>query len=71
MKYSYYRVKITGKDPKAFLKRILKLPIYFLNITYFSNSVYIDIDYENYQKLKNMKTSYSFKIIRRYGVDNL
>lgn len=70
MKYSYYRVKITGKDPKAFLKRILKLPIYFLNITYFSNSVYIDIDYENYQKLKNMKTSYSFKIIRRYGVDN-
>ncbi len=71
MKYSYYRIKIIGKDPKTLLKRIFKLPIYLLNITYLNNDVYIDIDEENYERLKQLKTSYKFEIIRRYGLRNL
>lgn len=71
MKYSYYRIKIIGKDPKTFLKRIFKLPIYLLNITYLNKDVYIDIDEENFERLKQIKTSYEFQIIRRYGVRNL
>ncbi len=71
MKYSYYRIKIIGKNPKFFLKRILKLHIYLLNITYLKDEIYIDIDYENFKRLQEIKTSYTFKIIRRYGISNL
>ena len=71
MKYSYYRIKIIGKNPKLFVKRLIKMHLNLLNITYMNEEVYIDIDYENYQKLKEMKTSYELKIIRRFGVSNL
>lgn len=71
MKYSYYKVKIIGKNPKFFLKRILKLHIYLLNIIYLKDEIYIDIDYENFKRLQELKTSYEFKIIKRYGISNL
>ncbi len=70
MHYSYYRVKIVGKNPQAFVKRIIKLPIYLLHITYLNQEVYIDIDYENFKRLQELKTSYEFKIIKRYGISN-
>lgn len=71
MKYSYYRIKVIGKNPKLFIKRMIKMHLYLLNITYINDDVYIDIDYENYQRLKEMKTSYQLKIIRRFGISNL
>lgn len=70
MKYSYYRIKIIGKNPKLFVKRLVKMHLNLLNITYMNEDVYIDIDYENYQKLREMKTSYECKVIRRFGVSN-
>lgn len=71
MKYSFYRIKIIGKNPEAFLRRIFKLHIYLLNITYIKEEVYVDIDYENFKRLQEIKTSYQFKIIKRFGISNL
>ncbi len=71
MKYSYYRIKIIGKSPKIFLKRIIKMNIHIINISYINNDVYIDIDHDNYQKLLKLKTSYKYKIIKRFGISNI
>lgn len=68
---SYYKLEISGKDVKRFIRNLYKMNIYFEYI-YFSNGVcYIKVNSDNYKKIKNVKTYYSIKIIKVYGLKRI
>ena len=68
---SYYKLEISGKDVKRFIRNLYKMNIYFEYI-YFSNGVcYIKVNSDNYKKIKNVKTYYSNKIIKVYGLKRI
>ena len=53
---SYYRLKITGKDVKRFLKQLYNLNIFFEEIEFKEKELYIKVDKDNYKKIKKIKT---------------
>ena len=65
------KIKITGKNPDYFLKEIIKrnINIYYLSKTY--NSLTIIVDYNDYLKIIDIKTTYKIKIINYYGISKL
>lgn len=66
---SKVKIEITGKTPMYFVKEIIrrKINIYFLNQT--SKTIQIIIDEKDYKKIKELKTTYSIKVIKRYGIN--
>lgn len=68
MMRSKYRLRITGKNPKSFLRFLYKLNIEMYSISYDLSSSTIVVDEENYQKILKLKTSYQIEIISRYGL---
>lgn len=63
-----YEVKISGKDVKRFVKKLYKSNI-FIEELYFSNRcVYLKLDKQNYERLKEIKTIYKIELVRMYGV---
>ena len=65
---SYYRLKITGKDVKRFLKQLYNLNIFFEEIEFKEKELYIKVDKDNYKKIKKIKTIYKIEIINLYGI---
>lgn len=65
---SLYRISITGKNPRNFLRSLYKLHIQMLKIEYYNNCIIILVDTENYKRLKKIKTSYCLDVIGRKGV---
>lgn len=65
---SIYEVIISGKDVKRFVKTLYKRGINLLNISYVENNIYLKVDKENYEKLKDLKTIYEIKLIKLYGL---
>ena len=57
------KIRIIGKNHNYFLKEIIRRKI---NIYEIDNNDII-IDYEDYIKLKEIKTTYKIKVIRKYG----
>ena len=68
---SYYRLKITGKDVKRFLKQLYNLNIFFEEIEFKEKELYIKVDKDNYKKIKKIKTIYKIEIINLYGISKI
>ena len=66
-----YEVKITGKSIERFLNYIIKRNIYLIDVRYIDKSVYLTLDYDNYIKLINIKTSYEVEVTRIYGINRI
>ena len=63
------RISITGKNPKFFLKRYIFNEISFnkyKEVNY--NEIDLNISYQDYLKLKEIKSTYNIKIINIYGI---
>lgn len=66
-----YRIKITGKDPKYFLRHLIVKKIKLYNIIEDHDGISLTVDEVDYAKILKMKTSYNIKIINRFGVAKL
>ena len=66
-----YRIKITGKDPKDFLRHLIVKKIKLYNIIEDHDGISLTVDEVDYAKILKMKTSYNIKIINRFGVAKL
>lgn len=68
---SYYKLKITGKDVKRFIKTLYKMGIYFEEIDFINNTCYVKVDNDNYKKILEIKTSYNVEVIGLYGLKRI
>lgn len=66
-----YRIKITGKDPKYFLRHLIVKKIKLYNIIEDHDGISLTVDEADYAKILKMKTSYNIKIVNRFGVAKL
>ena len=66
-----YRIKITGKDPKYFLRHLIDKKIKLYNIIEDHDGISLTVDEVDYAKILKMKTSYNIQIINRFGVAKL
>ncbi len=66
-----YRIKITGKDPKYFLRHLIVKKIKLYNIIEDHDGISLTVDEVDYAKILKMKTSYNIKIVNRFGVVKL
>lgn len=65
---SKYCLRITGKNLNRFLRMLYKLHINLLSIEQNHDSCIVEVDFENYQKLKKIKTSYTIEVIGYKGI---
>lgn len=67
MNKGLYELKITGKDPRRFLKVLYKLhlPLYKIDIK--DKELLVKVDEETYRKIKKIKTTYQITILKRTG----
>lgn len=65
---SYYKLEISGKDVKRFIRTLYKMNICFEEIDFSNKVCYVKVDSKNYEKIMNIKTSYSIKTINLYGL---
>ena len=63
------KVLITGKNINYFLKNIISKEINIYLIDKYKDKLFIIIDYSDYLKLLDMKTTYKIKLIERYGIN--
>ena len=65
------KITITGKNPDYFLKELIKknINIYDLNKNY--KSITIIVDYSDYLKILELKTTYKIKLIKNYGISRI
>ena len=68
---NYYDIKITGKDVKRFIRNLYKMHINFYNIKYLNKSVIIQVNHNDYLKIKDIKTIYKIEIVKYYGLARL
>ncbi len=66
-----YRIKITGKDPKYFLRHLIVKKIKLYNIIEDHDGISLTVDEVDYAKILKMKTSYNIQIVNRFGVAKL
>lgn len=66
-----YRIKITGRDPKYFLRHLIVKKIKLYNIIEDHDGISLTVDEVDYAKILKMKTSYNIKIVNRFGVAKL
>ena len=64
---SKYKLKITGKDVKRFIKKLYINKIFIEEIEISNNIAYITVDKDNYKKILDIKTIYEIELIRLYG----
>lgn len=66
-----YKLKISGKNPKYFIKTLIQEKILFYNLESTKDNIKITVSYEDYLKIKEIKTTYKIEIINRYGKSKL
>lgn len=64
---SYVMVEITGKDVKRFIKNLYKRNIRFYSLETKNKEARATISYQDYLKIKDMKTIYKIRIINYKG----
>lgn len=64
---NYFIVEIRGKNPKYLLSEIFKLKINVVNIKYFEDRILLKVSYDDYKKIKTIKTSYDISILKTSG----
>lgn len=68
---SYYKLEISGKDIKRFIKMLYRLNVYFEEIYFKDGKCYVKVDKKSYEKIKKIKTSYSIEIVSLYGLKKI
>ena len=63
------KVLITGKSINYFFKNLISKKINIYLIDKYKDKLFITIDYSDYLKLLEMKTTYKIKLIERYGLN--
>lgn len=67
-----YRLKITGRDPKRLLKTLNKKKINLHKISLTDKCLIIDVSYQDYQKIKEIKTVlYKIEVIETFGLKRI
>ncbi len=64
---SYYRLKITGRNPESFLRQLISWSYPLLDIERKKNSLFISVDENTYQKILERKSTYQIEVVNRYG----
>lgn len=64
---NFFWIEIKGKNLKYILSKIFKLDINILNIKYYDNRVLLKVSYDDYKKIKTIKTTYEINIIKTSG----
>lgn len=64
---NFFWIEIKGKNLKYILNKIFKLDINILNIKYYDNRVLLKVSYDDYKKIKTIKTTYEINIIKTSG----
>ena len=64
---NYYWVAIKGKNPKRLLGVFIRKKISMEQIKYCDDQILIKVSYDNYKKIKNVKTSYKVDIVKISG----
>lgn len=64
---SFYLLKITGRDPKSFLTKLIALKIELRKVVVSKNDLQILVNEDDYQKIIDMKTIYQIEVLNRYG----
>ncbi len=64
---SRYKLKIEGKDPKRFIKNLIKEKIYIYSMETKDNSIIIIVDDIGYNLINKKKTTYKITIVEEYG----
>lgn len=62
------KLSITGKNPDYFLKELIKRNINIYKTEKSPKELKVIIDYQDFEKINNIKTTYKLKIIERYGI---
>lgn len=65
------KIEITGKNPDYFLKEIIKKNINIYDLKKNYKTITIIIDYSDYLKILEIKTTYKIKLIRTYGISKI
>ena len=65
---SKVKIKITGKNPKNFLKELIVKKINIYQVEQEEKSLIIIIEEKDYQELKNRKTIYKIQLVKYYGL---
>lgn len=63
-----YRIVITGKRPDYFIRELIKRNVNIYDLVNKKNKLEIVVDIDGIEKINNIKTSYKYKIIDRYGL---
>lgn len=68
---NYFWIEIKGRNIKRFLTTIFKQKINIEQIKYETNRVLLKVSYEDYNKIKKIKTTYEINIIKTCGKINI
>ncbi|MGN0992979.1 MAG: sporulation protein YqfD [Bacilli bacterium] len=68
---NYFWIEIKGKDVKRLLTKIFKLKINIASIKYEKDRILLKVSYEDYIKIKKIKTTYQINIIKTCGKKKL
>lgn len=63
-----YKLKITGKSPKRFVKDLITLKISLYSVKIGDDYTIIIVDDDGLGQIKKIKTSYKIEIIKEYGL---
>lgn len=63
-----YRIKIIGKNPRFFLKKLVLNKIDLYDIREKDNNIYLTVSESDYKKILKLKTSYKVKIVNNFGL---
>lgn len=68
---NYYKVCISGKNIRRFIKMLHRLNISLISLKIDNNCCHILVDENNYKKLIDVKTSYKIEIENIYGIKHI
>ena len=66
-----YKLKITGKNSKRFIKNLISKNILLYYVDFRDKYSIIIVDDEGYNKILDIKTSYDIKIVDKYGFNKI
>ena len=65
--FNYYEIEISGKYVKNLFSDIIKNKINMYDIKYMTNKIIFKVTYEDYLKIKTIKTTCNVNINKTYG----
>ncbi len=65
---NYYLVRIKGHDIKSFIRNLHKKRINLNELKIYEKEFYAKLNQKDFDKLKEIKTSYEIEVIKKYGV---